>query len=170
MVQTLQGRHLSLQVLDEAGVLRQVSRFAGSGFGALVATLLALGFSPVLVDRWLTAEVPKLISGSARNGNTSCSCDLSCIFSQIECDASRSTSSGVTARLRRSASSTGSDRKSRKLLATPLLRSHRYKSPPYQNQNLIPVGPICLLDRKTHKSFAQRDCQTTSGGFVNSGG
>ena len=75
MVQTLQGRHLSLQVLDEAGVLRQVSRFAGSGFGALVATLLALGFSPVLVDRWLTAEVPKLISGSARNGNTSCSCD-----------------------------------------------------------------------------------------------
>ena len=63
MVQTLQGRHLSLQVLDEAGVLRQVSRFAGSGFGALVATLLALGFSPVLVDRWLTAEVPKLISG-----------------------------------------------------------------------------------------------------------
>ena len=50
-------------MLDEAGVLCRVERLAGSGYGALVATLLALGYSPKLIDRWLNVEVPKLISG-----------------------------------------------------------------------------------------------------------
>ena len=50
-------------MLDEAGVLIRVERLAGSGYGALVATLLALGYSPKLIDRWLNVEVPKLISG-----------------------------------------------------------------------------------------------------------
>ena len=52
-----------MQVLEEAGVLRGITRFAGSGFGAIVVTLLALEFPPALVDRWLSAEVPKLLSG-----------------------------------------------------------------------------------------------------------
>ena len=53
----------SLQQLHEVGIYSQIKKFAGSGFGGLVATLLAAGAGFKTMDIWLSNDIPKLTSG-----------------------------------------------------------------------------------------------------------
>ena len=51
------------QVLEEVGIFDKVKRLAGSGIGALVASLLAVGYNSYHIERFLKQDVKKLIFG-----------------------------------------------------------------------------------------------------------
>ena len=50
-------------MLEEAGIWRQVQRLAGSGTGAIIATLLAVGYNSRGVEKMLIHEINQAFAG-----------------------------------------------------------------------------------------------------------
>ncbi len=57
---------IQLQVLEEAGIMKKIKRVAGASVGAMIASLVALGFTSQDLKEFMDQDLRKILVGKRK--------------------------------------------------------------------------------------------------------